>query len=67
NGSVYSAKHFQIMFARIGTKLIHAKHYTPESKGKIEKFFQFVDSSFTEEHSCNEGNLRFAQKRAPLV
>ncbi|MCR2848256.1 hypothetical protein, partial [Heyndrickxia coagulans] len=20
-----------------------------------------------EEHSCNEGNLRFAQKRAPLV
>ncbi|WP_237342407.1 AAA family ATPase [Heyndrickxia coagulans] len=49
NGSVYSAKQFQIMCARMGTKLIHAKPYSPESKGKIEKFFQFVDSSFTEE------------------
>lgn len=49
NGSVYSAKQFQIMCARMGTKLIHAKPYSPESKGKIEKFFQYVDSSFTGE------------------
>ncbi|MEC2341070.1 hypothetical protein [Weizmannia sp. CD-2023] len=29
-------------------------------------FTQWVGDVF-EEHSCNEGNLRFAQKRAPLV
>jgi len=59
NGSVYSAKQFQIMCARMGTKLIHAKPYSPESKGKIEKFFQFVDSSFTGEANLliNQGKL----------
>ncbi|MDC3418752.1 Mu transposase C-terminal domain-containing protein, partial [Aquibacillus salsiterrae] len=49
NGSVYSATQFKIICARMNTKLIHAKPYSPESKGKIEKFFQFVDSSFTGE------------------
>ena len=40
-------------------KLIHAKPYSPESKGKIEKFFQFVDSSFTGEANLliNQGKL----------
>lgn len=49
NGSVYSATQFKIMCARMNTKLIHAKPYSPESKGKVEKFFQYVDSSFTGE------------------
>lgn len=59
NGSVYSAKQFHIMCARMGTKLIHAKPYSPESKGKIEKFFQYVDSSFTGEANLliNQGKL----------
>lgn len=58
NGSVYTAKQFQIMCARMGTKLVHAKPYSPESKGKIEKFFQFVDSSFT-----GEANLLINQEK----
>jgi hypothetical protein len=33
NGSVYSTKQFNIICARMGTKLIHAKPYSPESKG----------------------------------
>lgn len=49
NGSVYSAKQLGIICARMGTKRIHAKPYAAESKGKIEKFFQYVDSSFTGE------------------
>jgi transposase InsO family protein len=59
NGSVYIAKQFNIMCARMGTKLIHAKPYSPESKGKIEKFFQFVDSSFTGEANLliNQGKI----------
>lgn len=31
-----------------------------------EDFTLMIDADY-EEHSCNEGNLRFAQKRAPLV
>jgi putative transposase len=59
NGSVYSAKQLQIMCARMGTKLVHSKPYSPESKGKIEKFFQYVDSSFTGEANLliNQGKL----------
>lgn len=59
NGSVYSAKQFGIICARMGTKRVHAKPYSPESKGKIEKFFQFVDSSFTGEANLliNQGKL----------
>jgi putative transposase len=49
NRSVYNAKQLSIVCARMGTKLLHAKPYSPESKGKIEKFFQYIDSSFTGE------------------
>lgn len=33
NGSVYNAKQLSIVCARMGTKLLHAKPYSPESKG----------------------------------
>jgi putative transposase len=64
NGSVYSAKQFQVICARMGTKLLHAKPYSPESKGKIEKFFQFVDSSFTGEAHLliDQGKLQTLQQ-----
>lgn len=35
NGSVYCAKQFKIMCARMNTKLIHATPYSPESKGYV--------------------------------
>lgn len=64
NGSVYSAKQFQVICARMGTKLLHAKPYSPESKGKIEKFFQYVDSSFTGEANLlvGQGKLQTLQQ-----
>jgi putative transposase len=64
NGSVYNAKQFQVICARMGTKLIHAKPYSPESKGKIEKFFQYVDSGFTGEANLliNQGKLQSLQQ-----
>ncbi len=48
----------------MGTKLLHAKPYSPESKGKIEKFFQFVDSSFTGEAHLliDQGKLQTLQQ-----
>jgi putative transposase len=35
NGSVYNAKQLHIICARMGTKLVHAKPYSPESKGYV--------------------------------
>lgn len=59
NGSIYNAKQLPIMCARMGTRLAHATAFSPESKGKIEKFFQYVDSSFTGEANLliNQGKL----------
>jgi putative transposase len=64
NGSVYNAKQLSVICARMGTKLLHAKPYSPESKGKIEKFFQYVDSSFTGEANLlvNQGKLQTLQQ-----
>jgi putative transposase len=36
NGSVYSAKQFKIICAQMGTKLIQARPYSPESKGNVK-------------------------------
>ena len=43
----------------MGTKLLHARPYSPESKGKVEKFFRYVDLSFTNEANLliNQGKL----------
>ena len=49
NGSIYAAKHLGEVCARIGTRLIHATPYQPEGKGKIERFFGTVRSSFMPE------------------
>jgi putative transposase len=59
NGSVYCAKQFNVICARMGTKLVHAKPYSPESKGKVEKWFRYVDSSFTGEAHLliNQGKI----------
>jgi putative transposase len=49
NGSIYASKHLGEVCAKVGTRLIHATPYQPEGKGKIEKFFGYVRSSFMPE------------------
>lgn len=46
NGSAFSAGHIANVCSRLGIRLSHSKPYKPQGRGKIEKFFQFVDSSF---------------------
>lgn len=49
NGAVYSSHHLQNICATLGIQLHHSKPYRPQGKGKIEKFFQLVESSFKSE------------------
>lgn len=49
NGAVYSSHHLQNICAALGIQLHHSKPYKPQGKGKIEKLFQLVESSFKSE------------------
>ncbi len=46
NGSAYKSKQLQFTSASLGIALIHAKPYTPQGKGKIERFFRTVRTEF---------------------
>lgn len=46
NGAIYRADVLKLACARLGIKLSHSKAGRPEGRGKLERFFQFVDSSF---------------------
>ena len=39
NGSAYRSHHLSLVCARLGTTLIHARPYQPQSKGKQERWF----------------------------
>jgi putative transposase len=49
NGAIYRANVLELACARLGIKLVHSKAGRPQGRGKIERFFQFVDSSFKPE------------------
>jgi putative transposase len=49
NGAVYSSHHLQNICAALGIQLHHSKPYRPQGRGKIEKLFQIVESSFKSE------------------
>lgn len=49
NGQIYSSKHLGAICAHLGIHLIFARPYCPEGKGKIERFFGYVRSSFMPE------------------
>ncbi len=46
NGSAFRSKHLDYTLASLKVALWHAKPYTPQGKGKIERFFKTVRSSF---------------------
>ncbi len=46
NGSAYRSKQLMHTAASLGIALIHARPYSPQGKGKIERFFKSVRSSF---------------------
>jgi putative transposase len=46
NGSAYRSHHLQIVCAKLGITLIHARPYHPEAKGKIERYHRTVRGQF---------------------
>jgi putative transposase len=46
NGAAFRSKHLEHITASLAISLIHAKPYTPQGKGKIERWFKTVRSSF---------------------
>jgi putative transposase len=48
-GKVYTAKHLNTLCAVLGIQRILGTPYYPEGRGKIERFFQFLQSDFMAE------------------
>ena len=48
-GKIYTAKQFNTICATLGIQRILGTPYYPEGRGKIERFFQFVQSDFLPE------------------
>ena len=46
NGKVYVSNHLKRICAELGIKLMHHLPYSPQSKGKIERFFQRMQKDF---------------------
>lgn len=46
NGAAYRSRQLEYICASLGIALIHARPYTPQGKGKIERFFRTVRSQF---------------------
>lgn len=54
NGKVYSALQFGAACASLGIRKIHAAPYSPEGKGKIERFFETTRLQFMPEVEVSE-------------
>ncbi|MFB5763719.1 DDE-type integrase/transposase/recombinase [Paenibacillus medicaginis] len=48
NGKQYRTQAMTRTCSKLGTRLLYAKPYSPESKGKVERFNQIVDSFLSE-------------------
>jgi transposase InsO family protein len=46
NGSAFRSKQLEFAMASLQVSLIHARPYSPQGKGKIERFFKTVRSGF---------------------
>lgn len=46
NGKIFVSNHFKIICAELGIRLFNHKPYSPQSKGKIERFFLRVQQDF---------------------
>ena len=46
NGPAFRSRHLEYITASLGIALIHSKPYTPQGRGKIERFFKTVRSGF---------------------
>jgi len=61
NAQVYQARQLQLLCAELGTQLTYSQPYRPEGRGKIERFFGFVQTDF-----LPEANAQGLDTLAPL-
>ncbi len=52
NGAAYRSRHLERICGSLGIALVHTPPYTPQGRGKIERFFRTVRSQFL---SCFRG------------
>jgi putative transposase len=64
NGNVYSSLHLKRICGKLGIRLSHSRPYRPAGRGKIERFFRFVDTSFKPEayDAIQNGQIRTLQE-----
>jgi len=49
NGAAFSSLHLARICGKLGIQLSHSRPFRPAGRGKIERYFQFVDTSFKPE------------------
>jgi len=49
NGAAFSSQHLVRICGKLGIHLSHSRPYRPQGRGKIERFFRFIDTSFKPE------------------
>ena len=49
NGAAFSSLQLQRICGKLGIHLSHSRPYRPQGRGKIERWFEFVDTSFMPE------------------
>lgn len=54
NGKIYISDNFKLICAKLGIRLIYSTPYKPTGKGKIEKFWEYVQSSIMPEVKFNK-------------
>ena len=51
NGACYRAGNLEECLASLGVSLVHSRPYVPQGRGKIERWFRYVRSSFLPLHA----------------
>lgn len=49
NGAAFSSQHLVRICGKLGIRLSHSRPYRPQGRGKIERLFLFIDTSFKPE------------------
>mgnify|MGYP000872136004 FL=1 len=49
NGAVFSSAHLARICGKLGIRLSHSRPYRPAGRGKVERLFRFIDTSFKPE------------------
>lgn len=64
NGACYRAGSLEQITAALGIQLIHSRPYTPQGRGKIERWFRYVREDFLPRH--NFSDMTFDEINAAL-